>query len=411
MCAAYSPDGQWVASAGTDRTVRVWRATDRQDAAVLHGHTGAVSQVAFAPGGRRLASLSGVATFFVAGDGTVRVWDVDPGATLPVLHGHTNYVYPVAFSPDGRWIASGDWDGKARLWDAATGEPCAELPHAGFVLSLAFSPDSRWLVTGSHGEDLLRIWDVATARVHKEIPGPGKDFRFLTVSPDGKRVAASADPEQLGVYDLTTRERLFSAKGRPLAYSSDGRWLAIGDARTVVLRDARTHAQVAEFPGHKGVVYSAAFSPDNRLLATGSADSTVRLWQVDSGACRELTGHTDEVFAVAFHPDGTRLATGGRDGAVWLWDLKRGEEVARLPGHITYVWSLAFSPDGATLASGSGDSTVRLWDTAPLKTRNDARREAAALRPEARPTVWSSSCGGKRRTRTRSWKPCGRTGR
>ena len=96
-----------------------------------------------------------------------------------------------------------------------------------------------------------------------------------------------------------------------------------------------------------------------------------------------LTGHTDEVFAAAFHKDGTRLATGGRDGAVWLWDLKRGEAVARLPGHITYVWSLAFSPDGTTLASGSGDSTVRLWDTAPLKTRNDARREAAALAPEA----------------------------
>ena len=96
-----------------------------------------------------------------------------------------------------------------------------------------------------------------------------------------------------------------------------------------------------------------------------------------------LTGHTFEVFAVAFHPDGTRLATGGRDGAVWLWDLKRGEEVARLPGHITYIWSLAFNPDGTTLASGSGDSTVRLWDTAPLKKRNDARRDAAALRPEA----------------------------
>src|SRR4029077_18652861 len=109
----------------------------------------------------------------------------------------------------------------------------------------------------------------------------------------------------------------------------------------------------------------------------------IRLWEVGSGACRVLRGHTDDVFAVAFHPDGKRLATAGRDRAVWLWDRERGEEVARLPGHASYVWSLAFSPDGRTLASGSGDFTVRLWDTARLKTRNDARREAAALRPEA----------------------------
>jgi hypothetical protein len=100
-----------------------------------------------------------------------------------------------------------------------------------------------------------------------------------------------------------------------------------------------------------------------------------------------LRGHTDEVFAVAFHPGGTRLATAGRDRAVWLWDLAKGEEVARLRGHASYVWSLAFSPDGATLVSGSGDFTVRLWDSAPLAARHGARREAAALRPEAEQLV------------------------
>jgi WD40 repeat protein/predicted Ser/Thr protein kinase len=390
VLAVYSPDGEWVASTGIDRTVRVWQATLREDVAILHGHTGPVVGLAFATGGLRLASFSSEATRWGGGDGTVRLWDVDPSATLPVLRGHKRAIYPVALSPDGRWIASGDADGEVRLWDAVTGEPCAKpLPHPHIVQSLAWSHDGTWLVTTNPTGDRLRIWDAATARVRKKIIGPASDASFVTVSPDGRRVAVttfdSSNKERLRVVEIASGECLFSVGGGALSYSPDGRWLAVRapNEKTVLLLDARTHEEAARFSGHDDRVWSAAFSPDSRLLASCSRDRTVRVWQVGSGECRELRGHTNEVFTAAFHPDGKRLATGGRDRAVWLWDLERREEVARLRGHTSFVWSLAFSKDGATLVSGSGDATVRLWDTASLKNRYDARHKAEALRPEA----------------------------
>ncbi len=77
-------------------------AAESPPARVLKGHTSRVYSVAFSSDGQRLASASG--------DGTVRVWNVASGECLRVLSGQGDGVHCVVFSPDGQQLASSGYD-------------------------------------------------------------------------------------------------------------------------------------------------------------------------------------------------------------------------------------------------------------------------------------------------------------
>jgi WD40 repeat protein len=107
---AFRSNGQWLASASWDNTVRVWDTTSHGMVCSLRGHSRAVLAVAFSPDGRRLASAGE--------DRTVKLWNAESGWETLSLVGHADIVTALAFSPDGRRLVSASLDGTVKVWQA-----------------------------------------------------------------------------------------------------------------------------------------------------------------------------------------------------------------------------------------------------------------------------------------------------
>jgi WD40 repeat protein len=158
---AWSPDGQSLASAGQDRTIRLWEASTGKQVrvCVVQGDekkeeipfwVSWVHAVAWSPDGKMLASAGS--------DRTVRIWWVATGREICRCTGHTDKVKAVAWSPDGRTLASGGADRSIRLWETATGKELLRYAgHQDVVNVLSWSPDGKLLASGSQDTTLL-VW-------------------------------------------------------------------------------------------------------------------------------------------------------------------------------------------------------------------------------------------------------------
>lgn len=152
-------------------------------------------------------------------------------------------------------------------------------------------------------------------------------MRWVTFSPDGKRVATA------------------SADNTARIWSSDG------TGTPLVLK------------GHTGPVFLVSFSPDGRQLLTASEDGTAQVWDTTAGGLPRMTLHAykDQVYWATFSPDGRSVAAGFAGGTARIWEVGDEGVPVVLDCQEPVSW-LGYTPDGKVLATPSAGGSLRMWD-------------------------------------------------
>ncbi|GAA0522209.1 hypothetical protein Ade02nite_81480 [Paractinoplanes deccanensis] len=383
--AAYGPDGSWLATCHLDGKARIWDAGALEAGPALAFPVGTPTALGTFPGRRRIA----VAT----ADHAVRIYDAETGDRCAELaRPLRDVVTKIVVAPDGERMATITARSSLRLWDPATGTPFDVQNHAaGSATAVAFAPDGERIATASR-PGTVDLWDVATGRLRAVLRGHAAVVGAIAIAPDGAWLATGDLSGSVRTWDLSRAEPVpdFLAT-RPEALHAvalDGN----GDRLFTVSRGGPARVWRAD----DGAACEAA----ERLARYPHAVATRGAWvaridgkpivrRIDNKRRRQRwTGPvsvTSEFLALA--PDGTWLVTDGAPPRIW--DVATGSPRVELTGRLTTVTALAIAADGTWLAAADDGGRLHLWDApdgVPRATvqAGSERITALAIAPDSR---------------------------
>jgi WD40 repeat protein/tetratricopeptide (TPR) repeat protein len=361
---SFSPSGKEIASASRDRTVKLWNIETGELILTLKGHTDIVYSLSFNSTGDRIATTSN--------DGTIKLWQVSDGRLLQTFSGHQSAVNWVSFSPRNNLLASVSDDKTLKIW-TYDGQLVASLNHQAILTVVGFTADGQTIISGDITGKIQRWdwdnnyqeWNSRPTQEWQAHQGGIYSLSFSRVFHQSPSSGTSTQKEQTAMGNssrvlpnMTEDSASFSPVNTAMV---QGQMLATAGQDSLVKVWHLDGELFKEFAGHSGRVTTVSFSPDAQLIATASFDKTVRLWSLADGFRHpSWVAHGHRITTVRFSPNGQLIASGSRDNTVKIW-RQNGRLLRTLIGHGGYITSLSFSPDGNFLVSGSWDNTINLW--------------------------------------------------
>lgn len=319
---AWQPNGNQIATGGSDGTVRVWDATTGNTTYVYKRHKGSVNAVAWSPDGQQIASGSN--------DGTVQVWNADTGERLfpPISFTNgsskTSPVTNIAWSPDDKYIAFARQDGSVVVFLAAFGDqdgypitfkPTLQPPPWLPPRVLAWYPNGDLLAfvrtttdSAKYYVDVVEIWSIVD---ENSLIGAKSYSHFATYQPFG----------------INVRSMAWSPNGKLIVTAEDAQegYSGTVDVWVVLQANNSSSIQVPISFEHTQVA-SLAWSPNSKCIAMGSGFfGAVEVWNLDTHKIIDYyTGNTSYVGALAWSPDGTRIVSASSNyGIVNVWKVSQ----------------------------------------------------------------------------------------
>lgn len=188
-----SPDGEWLAAGDKRGRLRVWKLRDQTEAYVIPAHEGRLTEIAISPDSQTVATTSY--------SGEVRVWQLADGQKLKTFKVDQQEVAALAFLSETRLATAGR---EVSLWDLATGEKVATVSNERVARPiLGLWPDRQGLVYADQ-EGRAMVWDVASGKtIGPALSGTGAGL--VDYSTDGQRIASYAADSTVRLWNAATR--------------------------------------------------------------------------------------------------------------------------------------------------------------------------------------------------------------